>query len=123
MGLIESTLQERGNRYGTFLENALISQRLKQIAETHPRWDYMRADQRECIHNIFAKISRIITGDPTYVDNWTDIEGYARLVREALEKDQDRERKEDLLTSIIVDFIYPDDASGDGPQDCQDGNT
>lgn len=27
-----------------------------------------------------SKISRIVTGDHTYKDNWVDIEGYANLV-------------------------------------------
>lgn len=35
---------------------------------------------------IFQKISRIVNGDPDYADNWHDIQGYARLVEERLQK-------------------------------------
>ena len=29
---------------------------------------------------IFHKLARIANGDPTYIDSWTDIAGYAQLV-------------------------------------------
>jgi hypothetical protein len=35
---------------------------------------------------IFCKITRILTGDPNYTDNWHDIAGYAKLVEIELNK-------------------------------------
>ncbi len=87
MGVIESTLAERGSRYGTLEENGTISQALKDVARECPNWKKLRADQKEAIDNIFQKIARAITGDPDYADNWLDVEGYARLVRERIERE------------------------------------
>ena len=101
---LDNVLQERGSRYGTFRANSAISQGLKEIVEAHPNWPNMTVDAREGIHNIFAKISRIVTGDPTYIDNWVDIEGYARLVREELEKDAESNR---TMSSLGPSFTKP----------------
>jgi hypothetical protein len=84
MSAVEQTLTERGTRYGTFMDNAVIAQHLKGMAIQGGSWDQMKADQREAIEVIFQKISRILTGDPDYVDNWHDIQGYAKLVEDRL---------------------------------------
>ena len=45
----------------------------------------MSADQKESIHMIIAKLSRILYGNPNHVDHWIDIAGYAKLVSDRLE--------------------------------------
>lgn len=40
----------------------------------------LAADQAEALEVIASKISRMLTGDPQYRDNWHDIVGYAKLV-------------------------------------------
>lgn len=35
---------------------------------------------------IATKMARIVNGDPDYLDNWHDIQGYAKLVQQELEK-------------------------------------
>lgn len=35
---------------------------------------------------IAHKLARIMNGDPNYIDNWTDIAGYAQLVVDILEQ-------------------------------------
>ena len=40
----------------------------------------MSADQRESIHMILVKLSRILYGKHDHVDHWDDIAGYATLV-------------------------------------------
>lgn len=122
MGLIEKTLNERGNRYGDFIDNAIISQSLKTVVEENPNWLKLDADVREAIHNIFAKISRIVTGDQYYTDNYLDIEGYARLVRERIEGEKDVEVS-GIEFDGIVDFLIPTDIEGDGPQNREGGST
>ena len=77
---LEKTLLERGGRYGEFLENANISQKLKDILRSSQGWDDLYNDHREALEMIAAKISRILCGDPSYEDNWVDIAGYASLV-------------------------------------------
>jgi hypothetical protein len=84
MAEITQTLNERGSRYGTFLDNAEVSQKLKFVVENHPNWRKLEHDQREALTVICQKISRILSGDPNYSDNWHDIAGYAILVEDRL---------------------------------------
>lgn len=76
---IRKVLDERGGRYGSFAKNAEICQGLKAIARRSPSWERMRAPQREAIEAIFGKLSRILTGDPEYLDSWVDLQGYSKL--------------------------------------------
>lgn len=83
MSDIEEVLQERGNRYGTFLGNATLTQELTNSIRLHRTRigkDKLPPIQQEALEMILHKISRIVNGDPNYVDNWTDICGYSRLV-------------------------------------------
>ena len=84
MSDVKSTLNERGSRYGTFLDNATTSQTLKHYIETHQNYQRLAPDQKEALTVICQKISRILSGDPTYPDNWHDIAGYAILVEDRL---------------------------------------
>lgn len=87
MSAVDKTLAERGTRYGTFMDNATIAQYLKGVMVEANGWNRMQADQREALEVICRKISRIVTGDPNYFDNWHDIQGYAKLVEDRLKAD------------------------------------
>lgn len=76
---IASTLAARGNRYGSFSDNADTAQALKDIARRHPNWEELENYHKESIDMIFHKIARILNGDPMYDDSWVDIAGYAKL--------------------------------------------
>lgn len=80
MSSINDTLTERGGRYGAFIDNAKIAQDLKAIMYNSPKWAELAPDQAEALEVIASKISRMLTGDPQYRDNWHDIVGYAKLV-------------------------------------------
>lgn len=86
---LQSTLNVRGARYGTFFDNSNLSQALKKEVNKalHQQDKDLPAVQREAITFIFQKISRIVNGDPTYVDNWHDIAGYATLVEQYLNQE------------------------------------
>lgn len=77
---IEATLKERGERYGRFAMNAEIAQMLKDVLPQGKNWKNTRTLHREALHMIAHKMARIVNGDPDYLDNWTDIAGYAQLV-------------------------------------------
>lgn len=91
---IQDTLKERGARYGTLMDNGAISQHFKAVARmkypepTQTSWEKMEPDQQQALDVIFDKISRILTGDPAYDDNWRDIAGYATLVLDRLTKEK-----------------------------------
>lgn len=82
---VESTLHIRGSRYGTLAGNGAVSQAIKVAMRSGGQWPTMSSDQQEALDQFACKIARICTGDPDYVDNWLDVEGYARLVRNKLE--------------------------------------
>lgn len=83
----DQMLADRGKRYGEFSKHAEITQGIKAVMFSHPNWDSMQPDQREALEMIAHKIGRIINGDPDYLDSWSDVVGYARLVEKRLTED------------------------------------
>jgi len=81
---IDDVLAQRGARYGTFVGHACITQDLKKTMHKSPKWRSLDDDQKECLEMIAHKIGRVLNGDPNYVDSWTDIVGYAKLVEDRL---------------------------------------
>jgi hypothetical protein len=82
---IDVTLAERGNRYGSFVEHARITQAIKAAMADSPNWSSLAPDQREALEMIAHKAGRILNGDPDYHDSWHDIVGYTKLVADRLE--------------------------------------
>ena len=91
---LSDVLKERGERYGTFMDNANYAQLFKTIAHSAPQWNNLKADQREAIDNIMQKIARALTGNPDYDDNWIDIAGYSQLVVNRLAKDAEAKNED-----------------------------
>lgn len=86
-GDIDTTLQERGSRYGDFCTHSHITQHLKDVMVRSPKWGILSADKKEALDMIAHKIGRILNGDPEYHDSWHDIAGYAKLVADTLCED------------------------------------
>lgn len=87
MNDIQETLDERGKRYGDFSLHAIVAQNLQDVMRCYSvdaGWDKLSAIQKQALTVIADKISRILTGDPDYDDNWRDISGYATLVLQRL---------------------------------------
>lgn len=82
---IETTLAERGTRYGEFTSHAHITQRLKEVMRDSRNWREIDYDQKEALEMVAHKIGRILNGDPNYHDSWHDIIGYVKLVADRLE--------------------------------------
>jgi hypothetical protein len=84
---VDTILNERGSRYGNFLDHARVTQRLKEVAHTFAAQHNKTfdVDHAEALDMIFHKIGRILNGDPNYADSWIDIAGYAQLVADRLE--------------------------------------
>lgn len=81
---INETLKERGTRYGSFEDNAEITQLLMEVIEKGPSYNALSRPHKEAIHMIFHKIARCVCGDPDYPDNIHDIAGYAKLLEDLL---------------------------------------
>lgn len=84
MSTIDATLAERGSRYGEFDEHARVTQNIKAAFGDSKNWIFLDDDQKECLEMIAHKVGRILNGDPDYIDSWTDIIGYTRLVEKRL---------------------------------------
>lgn len=92
MSDLTATLAERGSRYGAFDKHANIAQALQTVMRgtdsIETGWAYLAPDMQQALTVIADKIARILNGDPAYIDNWHDIQGYARLVEKRLEGGQ-----------------------------------
>lgn len=85
---IQSTLEERGSRYGTFIDNACVAQDLKQVLREAWDEDNITSIHKEALEMICHKMARIVNGDPNYIDSWHDIAGYATLVVDTIKAQQ-----------------------------------
>lgn len=89
---VAAVLAERHNSYGHFINNARMTENLlaamdgsMQLGPGPNHWLKLDADQRQALHLIATKISRLLTGDPNHVDSWQDIAGYAQLIVDRLQ--------------------------------------
>lgn len=85
---IESTLAERGERYGSFEHHACIAQDLQDVMRSQKGWALMKPDQKQALTVIADKIARMLNGNPAYRDNWHDLVGYAKLVDDRMARDE-----------------------------------
>jgi len=81
---VDSTLRQRGKSYGKFEDQSSFSQQLKSMLRDQPGWDDLTLPQREALEMVVLKIARIIYGDPSHIDGWHDIAGYASLIEKIL---------------------------------------
>jgi hypothetical protein len=61
-----------------------LEQDLKDCVRGHKNWEErLLPHHRTAIEMILHKVCRVVNGnDPSYVDNWDDIAGYAKLGKE-----------------------------------------
>lgn len=84
---VNKLLDEREIRYGKFENHARIAQGLKSVLQQEQKWAALNPSQKEALEMICHKIARVMNGDPSYIDNWTDIAGYAVLIERELSGD------------------------------------
>ena len=96
---INRVLAERCSRYGEFDEHAFITQSIKRAMVNSPNWKRLSDDKKEALEMIAHKMGRILNGDPNYIDSWTDIVGYAKLVETDLIK---KEVKNNEIISTLT---------------------
>lgn len=81
---VDSVLDQRQGTHGDFSDNADIADAIQTIMQGAPNWKALSSVQRQALTNISSKISRILSGDPNYADNWVNIQGYAKLAQDRL---------------------------------------
>jgi hypothetical protein len=83
---VKQTLNNRASSYGSFEDNAKITQGLIEILQSAPNYYRLGQIHKESVHMICHKLARMVCGDVNYSDNPRDIAGYATLLMEYLEK-------------------------------------
>jgi len=78
---VADTVEQRGSRYGSMEDNAILTQALMDCVLLKANAG-LSPVHLECLHMIFHKISRMVIGDPMYADNAHDIAGYATLLEQ-----------------------------------------
>lgn len=84
---INETLQKRGKTHGKFEDNAWLAQKFKELFRGSSNWHDLSSVQRESLDLLALKLSRILSGDPNYSDNWHDAQGYLKLAEESLKNE------------------------------------
>lgn len=90
---IESILEDRGSRYGDFATQAEVSQAIRNALHNTPNWNALPDYMKEGLDMCVSKLSRILVGDPMYMDNVVDILGYMTLVKTEMEREHARIQK------------------------------
>ena len=98
---VDDTLKERGNRYGEFKSHADLSRQLKQVMAATGGWENLSPPAKEALDMIQHKVARILNGDPNYIDNWRDIQGFARLVEQLLLTTENATDAKVVLTRVV----------------------
>ena len=86
MSKVDETLEDRGNNYGEYKDQAALSQQIKRVFRDAASYPDLLTYQRESLDMIANKLARILNGNPAYADSWHDIAGYATLVVTELNK-------------------------------------
>ena len=82
---VETILAQRGKDYGDYASKAQFIQNMKLLIRMSPNWFDLDPDMRESMEMIAHKMGRIAYGDPSHLDSWIDIAGYAKLVSDRLQ--------------------------------------
>jgi hypothetical protein len=96
---IETTLAERGARYGSFEEHATIAQAIQDAFRIYPeKWEKLPPVIKQGFTTLADKIARTLNGDEYYDDNYHDIGGYAKLM-------EDWVRKHNQLLELVREVV------------------
>jgi hypothetical protein len=84
---VDAILDKRAEQYGSFMASANVAIRLKGVMHNAIAQQdlHLAPDQLLSLDMIAVKISRILTGNPSHLDSWLDIAGYAKLVADRLQ--------------------------------------
>jgi hypothetical protein len=83
------TLSQRGTQYGPLREQWALAQAIKTAMRSTGRFHLLQSYEAEALDMLATKISRAISGLPRQQDTWHDIAGYATLVEQTLQEDEE----------------------------------
>jgi hypothetical protein len=83
---IDDILKNRELKYGSYVAHSLVKETILYQLEGLTNWDKARPLHRQAAAMIVDKLVRAFNGDPNYEDNWVDIQGYAKLVEDGIDR-------------------------------------
>lgn len=102
MSDVNKTLHERETTHGDFGQQSRLSQELKDLMKSSKFWWTLEPFHREALEMIAHKISRALSGNPTFLDHYADISGYSTLIHQELSK-RDGTTDVRVIRQTIVD--------------------
>jgi len=107
MADVAETLEERGREYGDWAENALLADKMFRAVEYSDNYigddGWMPPYMTHSIRMILVKIARICNGNPFNMDNWHDIQGYAKLAEDLGREGKGKDTYEKCLADERID--------------------
>lgn len=101
MNDISNLLGERQKSHGSYSEVSSICQAIKRTMRMSSGWDHLTNEQAEALEMIAMKVARILSGNNSFADHWEDIEGYARLVSNELERERVTQLMEQSMREMV----------------------
>lgn len=92
LGSLQATLNARQASYGDFQLVAVLHKNLSEQFTGVPIPYQLGSEPDMClsISLILLKLARIRCGEPTHIDSWRDIAGYAQLIVNRLERESEQ---------------------------------
>lgn len=85
---VRAILNERRNQHGRLADHARVCQAMKRAMRDSLGWELLADDMKEAADMIVHKLARTLSGDPNHIDHWADVCGYAQLVVDRLEQQE-----------------------------------
>ena len=89
----EDLLKERAKTHGNYEEKTKFIQYSKEYMRNQAGWNRLGSDEKESLDMIETKIGRILYGKPMNKAEWEDIAGYATLIIQRMESDEQLKSK------------------------------
>lgn len=77
---VDALLNEREATHGNFSDTSFRAQEIKRVFHNGRNWRALTHTQREALDMMASKLSRILEGNPSEIDHWADLSGYAECV-------------------------------------------
>jgi len=100
---LDQTLLDRACRYGAFIDVANRTNNIQAaILHNAPQLSSTTPIYREALHQIAYKLARLVNGQINDPDSWFDIAGYAMLVHNQIEAEQEAKAAKSAFSDKAV---------------------
>jgi len=102
---LDQLLLDRACRYGSFADVAKRSHAiLISIINHAPQTSHLKPHHTEAFQMIATKLARLVNGQINDLDSWRDIAGYAMLVHNQIEQEQEAKAAKTALDAMEAEI-------------------